>query len=234
MHDAEKRNAGKRAADLIRDGTVLGLGTGSTVLFAVERLKSRIADGLDLTAVPTSYQAAMRAREAGIRLTTLDEHPAIDATIDGADQVDCNLRLIKGRGAAHTREKCVAAASARLIIAVDPSKLVDELNAPVPLEVLPFAHRPVVARITAMGGYPLLREGVRKDGPVITDNGNFIVDAHFGPIPDPGSLEAALEAIPGVVAAGLFSGFTEKTTVIIGEADGSRSLGCSPDQENIR
>jgi ribose 5-phosphate isomerase A len=230
MQDVEKSNAGFRAADLIRDGTVMGLGTGSTVLFAVERLKSRISDGLDLMAVPTSYQAAMRAREAGIRLTTLDEHPAIDATIDGADQVDCQLRLIKGRGAAHTREKCVAAASARLIIAVDPTKLVDELKGPVPVEVLPFAHRMVSARITSMGGYPLLREGVRKDGPVITDNGNFIVDAHFGTIPDPVCLEAMLEAIPGVVACGLFSGFTGITTVVIGEAEGSRFLGCNPDR----
>ncbi|MDD1718570.1 MAG: ribose-5-phosphate isomerase RpiA [Methanoregulaceae archaeon] len=228
MQDAGKRDAGARAADLVRDGTVLGLGTGSTVFFAVERLRSRIAEGLDLVAVPTSYQAAMRAREAGIPLTTLDEHPEVDATIDGADQVDGCLRLIKGRGAAHTREKCVAAASARLFIAVDPSKMVGVLTGPIPVEVLPFACKPVMARIAGLGGEGVLREGLRKDGPVITDNGNFVLDARFGAISDPEHLEAAIEAIPGVVAAGLFTGFTERTTVLVGEKDGVRILGRQP------
>lgn len=224
MNEALKRNAGYRAADMVRDGSVLGLGTGSTVLFAIERLEARMAGGLEFVAVPTSYQAAMRGRERRIPLTTLDEYPSIDITIDGADQVDRNLRLIKGRGAAHTREKCVAAASAGLVIAVDPGKLVDQLNGPVPVEVLPFACRPVMERIAAMGGSALLREGVKKDGPVITDNGNFVVDASFGTIPDPAGLEASLEAIPGVVASGLFSSFCTRTTVVVGEAEGSRLL----------
>ncbi len=224
MSDAHKRNAGYRAADFVTDGIVLGLGTGSTVLFTIERLKSQISGGLDILAVPTSYQAAIRAREAGIRLTTLDEHPSIDIAIDGADQVDPQLRMIKGRGAAHAREKCVAFASKRLVIAIDPGKLVNQLDGVVPIEVLPFMYRPVMEKVLSMGGSAAIREGSGKDGPVVTDNGNFVIDAKFGPIPDPSGLEASLETIPGVVATGLFTGFCNRTTVVVGETGGSRLL----------
>ena len=171
---AAKRVAGYRAAGEVRDGMVVGLGTGSTVFFAMERLGERITEeGLSIAGVPTSYQAAMRARRYGLPLTDLDEHPELDLAIDGADQVDPRFRLIKGRGAALLREKCVCDAAREVLIVVDPSKMVETLNAGVPVEVLPFAAGTVFRRLEALGADAVLREGVRKDGPVITDNGNF-------------------------------------------------------------
>jgi ribose 5-phosphate isomerase A len=213
---AGKRAAGYRAADMVGDGMVIGLGTGSTVLFAMERLSERIRAGLVIRGVPTSYQTVLRAQEYGIPLTTLGEYPVPDCAIDGADQVDPELRLIKGRGAAHTREKCVAAAARQFIVVVDESKMTGQLDAPVPVEVLPFAARPVMMRLEEMGGSPVLRKGIRKDGPVITDNGNFVVDCSFGAITEPQGLEQALSCIPGVVESGLFTRFTKKTVVIAG------------------
>jgi ribose 5-phosphate isomerase A len=212
-----KRAAGYRAADMIRDGMVVGLGTGSTVYFTIERLSERIRDGLTITGIPTSFQTAQRAREAGIPLTTLDNKPVIDIAIDGADEVDPKFRLIKGRGAAHLREKCVAAAAQRFIVVVDEQKVVKKLGAAaVPVEVLPFAVTPVLDQLRHLGCVPTIREGVKKDGPVITDNGNFIVDCRFAKMKNPEKLEAALSAIPGVLESGLFCGFVKKTTVIVG------------------
>ena len=199
----------------------VGLGTGSTVFFAMERLGERIAgEGLSFTGIPTSYQAAIRARRYGIPLAGLDEYPELDVAIDGADQVDPALNLIKGRGAAHLREKCVCDAAREVIIVVDPSKTVDTLSAPVPVEVLPFALAGVSRRLSLLGAAPVLREGVKKDGPVVTDNGNFIVDCGFGTIADPGRLEAEIASIPGALECGLFTTYTEKITVIIGEEKG--------------
>lgn len=218
---ASKRNAGYRAAEEVEDGMVVGLGTGSTVFFAMERLGERMAgDRLSIVGVPTSYQAAIRARQYGIGLTSLDEHPELDIAIDGADQVDPALRLIKGRGAALLREKCVCDAAKKVLIVVDPTKMVDTLNAPVPVEVLPFALAPVSRRLAALGTDPVLREGVKKDGPVVTDNGNFILDCDFKAIADPGRLEAEMASIPGVLECGLFSAYGEKITVIVGEEKG--------------
>lgn len=212
-----KRAAGYRAADLIEDGMVVGLGTGSTVYFTIERLAERVKDGLAVTGIPTSFQTGRRAREAGIRLTTLDDNPVIDIAVDGADEVDPNLRLIKGRGAAHLREKCVAAAANHFIVVVDEQKMVKKLGAAaVPVEVLPFGITPVLGQLRGLGCEPVIREAVRKDGPVITDNGNFIVDCKFPVIDNPENLEADLAAIPGVMESGLFCGFVNKTTVIIG------------------
>jgi ribose 5-phosphate isomerase A len=224
MQDVEKRLAGIRAADMVEDGSIVGLGTGSTVFHAFGRLSERIGEGLEITGIPTSFQAAARARAAGIRLATLDDHPEVSITIDGADQVDCERRLIKGRGGALTREKCIAAASKRILIVVDPTKTVEQLEGMVPLEVIPFGLGPVVLRISEMGAYPLVREGSGKDGPVITDNGNMIVDAHFGRIEDPVCLEETLEKIAGVLACGLFTGFTGETTIIVGEKEGARVI----------
>lgn len=218
---ASKRNAGYRAAEEVEDGMVVGLGTGSTVFFAMERLGERIAkDGLSIAGVPTSYQAAIRARRYGIGLTSLDEHPELDIAIDGADQVDPALRLIKGRGAALLREKCVCDAAKKVLIVVDPTKMVETLDAPVPVEVLPFALAPVSRRLAALGADPVLREGVKKDGPVVTDNGNFILDCDFKAIADPGRLEAEISSIPGALECGLFSTYAEKITVIVGEEKG--------------
>ncbi|MEN6519494.1 MAG: ribose-5-phosphate isomerase RpiA [Methanospirillum sp.] len=220
--EVSKRAAGRAAAELVEDGMAVGLGTGSTVRFAMERLAERVRDGLSVVGVPTSHQTAARARALGIPLASLNDAPRLAVAIDGADQVDPALRLIKGRGAAQTREKAVAAAADRLVIVVDEPKLANPLSAPVPIEVLPFACAFAAARLAALGGSGTVREGVAKDGPVVTDNGGFVIDWSFGPIGDPEGLEHAIEAIPGVIAAGLFAGFAEKTVVIVGGDGGCR------------
>lgn len=223
--EESKRNAGYHAAGMVGDGMVVGLGTGSTVFFAMERLGERIAgEGLSIVGVPTSYQAAIRARRYGIALSSLDEHPVLDIAIDGADQVDPDLRLIKGRGAAHLREKCVCDAARKVVIVADQTKMVEALSAPVPVEVLPFALESVFRRLAALGASPILREGAKKDGPVITDNGNFIVDCDFGEIVEPESLETAIAAIPGALECGLFTAYKEKIWVIVGEEKGCRVI----------
>jgi ribose 5-phosphate isomerase A len=219
-----KREAGYYAAGMVEDGMVVGLGTGSTIAFAMERIAERIQEGLRIQGVPTSYQAEIRARDLAIPLTTLEDYPELDLAIDGADQVDSKLRLIKGRGAALTREKCVAAAAEELVIVVDESKITTILEAPVPVEVIPFALRPVMLGIRALGGDPVLRQGIRKDGPVITDNGNFVLDCSFGSIDNPDRLEGLLSLMPGVLSCGLFCAFVDKTTVVVGRSDGCREL----------
>lgn len=220
----EKRRAGNFAAELVEDDMVIGLGTGSTVFYAMVRLSERISEGLAVQGVPTSHQAAMRARNLQIPLTTLDDYPTLDLAIDGADQVDGSLRLLKGRGAALVREKCVAAAADELIIVVDPGKVTSILDAPVPVEVIPFALAPVRLAIKDIGGDPAIREGIKKDGPVITDNGNFIMDCNFGAIESPERLEALLSVMIGVLDCGLFCEFCEKTTIVVGETDGCRTI----------
>jgi ribose 5-phosphate isomerase A len=225
---AAKRAAGYEAAERVKDGMVIGLGTGSTVFYAMERLKERIGSGLTIAGVPTSFQTAMRARGYGIPLTALDATPVLDLAIDGADQVDPAFRLIKGRGAAHVREKVVAAAAKTFIVVVDESKMTDQLSASVPVEVIPFAAPTVLATLRSMGGIPAIREGTKKDGPVISDNGNIILDCDFGRIQNPENLERALRCIPGVVDCGLFTGMTGKTQVIVGSKRGCRIL-TSPD-----
>jgi ribose 5-phosphate isomerase A len=218
-----KRNAGYRAAEMVEDGMAVGLGTGSTVFFAMERLGERIVrDGLHIVGIPTSYQAAIRARQYGIPLSSLDEHPELDIAIDGADQVDPALNLIKGRGAAHLREKCVCDAARKVLIVVDPTKMVDTLDAPVPVEVLPFASAGVFRRLALLGAGPVLREGVKKDGPVVTDNGNLILDCDFGAIEKPRDLETEIATIPGALECGLFTAYGEKITIIVGEETGCR------------
>lgn len=220
-----KENAGCMAAEYIQDGMIVGLGTGSTVAFTMDKLALRIKEGLQITGVPTSIQTAMKARERGIPLASLDDVTRIDITIDGADQIDPELRLIKGRGAAQVRERCVADASDRLIIVADDSKLCDQLTGPVPVEVIPFALGHVVRRLEEFGGSVVVREGVKKDGPVLSDNGNIILDYHTGPIEDPLELESFLNNIPGVVGCGIMAEFSPMMTVIVGEADGCRILG---------
>lgn len=219
--DPGKRAAGRSAAEMVEDGMIVGLGTGSTVLFAMECLAERIDAGLSISGIPTSYQAEIRARTLGIPLTTLRDHPSPDIAIDGADLVDSRKRLIKGRGGALTREKCVAHAAGRLVIVVDQGKCAQELAGVVPVEVLPFAMFPVSRWVEDLGSRPVLREGSAKDGPVITDNGNFILDCTFPAIKDPENLEITLDATPGVISSGLFTRFTGKTEVIVGKADGS-------------
>jgi ribose 5-phosphate isomerase A len=213
-----KKEVALRSVEHVKDESIIGLGSGSTVSYAIRELSNRVRrEKLHILVVPTSYQASTLAIKNGISITTLDEHPALDLTIDGADQIDDKLSLIKGMGGALTREKIVASASKRLIIIADETKKVKvlgEKNHPVPLEVIPFASRSVMLKIKETGGIPALREGTGKVGPLITDNGNVIIDANFGPIHKPACLEGRLNNIPGVVETGLFVGMAD--TVYIG------------------
>lgn len=218
-----KKIAGYAAAKLIEDGNVIGLGTGSTTHYLIERLGQRIKDEkMDILGIPTSYQSFLLAKDSGITITTLEEH-SIDIAIDGADEVDKDFNLIKGGGAAHTLEKIVDESAERFVVIVDDSKLVDALGEfPVPLEVIPQACRTVSDHINDFNGIPFLRMAQRKDGPVITDNGNFVIDVKFERIDDPSSLEKELNAIPGVVENGIFAGIVNE--VIVGTPEGAKNL----------
>ncbi|MBS7624146.1 MAG: ribose 5-phosphate isomerase A [Candidatus Bathyarchaeia archaeon] len=205
-----KRRAAVEAVKNIRDNFIIGLGSGSTAAYAIEEIGRRIREeGLRVLGIPTSYQSLLLAAKFGVPTTTLYEHPIVDLTIDGADQIDSNLNLIKGGGGALTREKIIAAASKCLIIVADERKLTDRLGRGqlLPVEVLPFAKPFVEAKIREIGGKPHLRED-RRSVPFITENGNFILDVDFGVIDEPLDLERRLKMIPGVVETGLFIGMT--------------------------
>jgi ribose 5-phosphate isomerase A len=208
-----KQKAALEAVKHVKDGFIVGLGSGSTAAFAIEALGERIKkENFHIMGIPTSYQAFLLAVECGIPITTLDEHPEINVTIDGADQVTPELNLIKGMGAAMAREKIAAAASKFNIIIADQQKkvkLLGENNQVVPIEVLPFAISLVKRKIVAIGGKPIVREGKGKLGPVITDNGNAILDTYFGEIKNPAELEVKVKMIPGVVETGFFVGLTD-------------------------
>jgi len=210
--EAGKRRAGESAAELPSDGEVVGLGTGSTAAHAIRALGDRVDAGLDVRGIPTSFQARQLAQEAGIPLTTLEE-ATVDIAIDGADQVADSGALVKGGGGAHAREKFVDADADRFIVVADPSKLATSLDYPVPIEVLPDARRPVADAVRAAGGDPTLRAAERKDGPVVTDNGNLLLDCAFGAIAEPDALAATLSAVPGVVEHGLFVGLADELHV---------------------
>ncbi|MDP6929704.1 MAG: ribose-5-phosphate isomerase RpiA [Planctomycetota bacterium] len=214
-----KRAAGHAAAALVEPGMKLGLGTGSTVHFLIERLGERVRDeGLDFTGVPTSQGTVDDARSQGLQITSLDEVDELDLTIDGADEIDPSKNMIKGGGGALLREKIVAAASREVAIVVSANKLVDHLGAfPLPVEILPFGWRQVAEKIGAMGGPPSRRE---RDGePFFTDNGNFVLDCAFDIITAPKDLETAILQIPGVIECGLFIGMAN--SVFVGESDGT-------------
>ena len=218
-----KRLAGEAAAELVKSSMVVGLGTGSTVAWTIKRLGERVKEEcLDFLGIPTSFQAENLAIASGIKLTTLNSHPVLDLAIDGADQVDHNLYVIKGGGAAHTREKVVACSARRFVIVADESKYVQKLTWPVPVEVLPFTFRLVERRLRDLGGKPVLRLGKMKDGPVITDNGNFVMDVDFGVIEDPKGLAAKISPIPGVVEHGIFDNLDE---LYLARAGGVERIG---------
>ena len=202
--DDQKRRAGERAATEVEDGDVVGLGTGSTAAHAIRAIGEAVESGLDVRGVPTSFDARRRAREAGVPVRSLDEIDGIDLAIDGADRIDRDRAAIKGGGAAHAREKVVDAAADRFVVVADPSKVVDTLSHPIPLEVLPDALAAVERTVTALDGTPTLRRAEAKDGPVVTDNGNLILDCAFGPIDDPEGMARALSDVPGVLEHGLF------------------------------
>ncbi len=221
---ALKRDAAEAAAALVTDGMAVGLGTGSTAFFAIAKLIARMRDGLRITAVPTSERSAAQARDGGIPLVELDAGMTLDLTIDGADAVARgSLDLVKGLGGALLREKIVAAASAKLLIVVDGSKLVDRLgtNAPVPVEVVPFGWKRVAGQLAELGARPVLRVDA-AGAPFHTDGGNLILDCHMDAIDDPAALDARLQAIVGVVETGLFIGRT--TTVFVADPGGVRTL----------
>ncbi|EMA70493.1 ribose-5-phosphate isomerase RpiA [Halorubrum distributum] len=234
--DATKRRAGESAAAAVTDGDVVGLGTGSTAAHAIRRLGDRVDAGLDIRGVPTSFASRELAAEEGIPCLDLPEAvgpdgPGIDLAIDGADQVatgagaagaggeaDCDDpapggALIKGGGAAHAREKLVDAAADRFLVVADPSKESPRLDRPVPVEVLPAGRTAVAAAVREAGGEPTLRRAERKDGPVVTDNGNLVLDCAFGAIADPAALSATLSSIPGAVEHGLFVGLADEIHV---------------------
>jgi ribose 5-phosphate isomerase A len=211
--DSAKRNAAYAAVEHVKDGMIVGLGSGTTAAYAIIALgERRKHENLNILGVPSSYQAFALAVQVGIPLTTLEEHQILDVNIDGADQIDDQLNLIKGGGAALTREKIVAASARHNIFIADEKKHVKflgENGQSVPIEVVPFAIPLVRARIQKLGGSPLLRETKGKLGPVISDNGNAIMDATFGAINDSVLLEHKLKMIPGVVETGLFNGLTD-------------------------
>ena len=219
-----KQAAGEEAAKVVKDGQVVGLGTGSTVEWTIRALGRRVAEeGLDILGVPTSERSDKLAGTLQIPLTTLDEHPVIDVTIDGADEVDRDFDLVKGGGGALTREKIVAAASRYEVIVVDPSKLVDRLARafPLPVEVVPMAVPTVRAELETMGCEVSRRMSGTK--PFRTDNGMAILDARFpSGVQDKKQTEADIDLLPGVLENGLFLGLCHE--VVVGHPDGVRRL----------
>ncbi|MFC5133618.1 MULTISPECIES: ribose-5-phosphate isomerase RpiA [Haloferacaceae] len=222
--DAMKRRAGESAASTVDDGDVVGLGTGSTAAHAIRAIGERVDGGLDVRGVATSFASRELAIECGIHLVDLDEvtgpdSAGIDVAVDGADRV-ADGDLIKGGGGAHAREKLVDAAADRFLVVADPSKETAALDRPVPVEVLPSGRGVVADAVREAGGEASLRRAERKDGPVVTDNGNLLLDCAFGEIPDPGTLAAELADTPGVVEHGLFVGLADE--IHVGTAEGVR------------
>jgi len=211
-----KRLTGIKAADLIHSGMTVGIGTGSTVAFFIEELGRRMKQGLEIKATATSYQSRILCQQAGIPLVDASFLDKLDIAVDGADEIDPGLNAIKGGGAAHTMEKVIASMADRFILIADETKLVPRLltSFPLPVEVMPGALSLARKRIAALGGEANIRMAVRKDGPVISENGNFILDISFGSIPDDlKELDLLLKDIPGLVETGLFLGMAEMAII---------------------
>ncbi|MAS27227.1 MAG: ribose 5-phosphate isomerase A [Synechococcus sp. NAT40] len=226
-----KQAVATAAVDQIKDGMVLGLGSGSTAALMIQGLGAKLAAGelKDIVGVTTSFQGEVLAAELGIPLLSLNAVDRIDLAIDGADEVDAAFQLIKGGGACHVQEKLVACRADRFVVVVDSTKLVDRLNLDflLPVEVLPGAWRQVQAQLQAMGGNADLRMATRKAGPVVTDQGNLVLDVKFnGGIADPVGLERDLNNLPGVLENGLFVNLADEVLVgeINGDVAGVRSL----------
>ena len=221
MEDA-KRKAVFKAIQNIRSGWIIGLGSGSTTAYAVAEIARLVkVMRFELSVVPTSHQIENLAIAHGLRIRTLNEVHSVDYAIDGADQVEVDsLNVVKGGGGAMLREKIVDSAASKLVIVVDERKLTQHLGdgQSIPLEVLPFAYKSVQVKITNMGGRARLRESTEKAGPVVTDNGNFILDADFGRIDRPVQLDRRLKMLPGLLETGLFLKMTDY--VYVGRKDG--------------
>ncbi|MBF2058005.1 MAG: ribose-5-phosphate isomerase RpiA [Cyanobacterium sp. T60_A2020_053] len=214
-----KQEVGKAAAHRVKSNSVVGLGTGSTTAYAIQYIGERLASGEleNIIGIPTSFQAEVLAKKYNIPLATLDTITDIDIAIDGADEVDPQKNLIKGGGAAHTREKVVDSLAKEFIVVVDAGKLVEKLGSTflLPVEVIPMAVTPVMSKLEALGGKPELRMGIKKAGPVVTDQGNLVIDVKFDDISNPSALESTINNIPGVLENGLFVGVTD--VVLVGE-----------------
>ena len=220
LQDRMKQAVAEAAVEQIRDGMVLGLGSGSTAALMIQALgaKLRRGDLKDIVGVTTSFQGEVLAAELGIPLKSLNAIDRIDLAIDGADEVDPSFQLIKGGGACHVQEKLVARRADRFVVVVDSTKLVDTLNLGflLPVEVLPGAWRQVQGQLKEMGADAQLRMAVRKAGPVVTDQGNLVLDAKFaGGITNPSALEKEINNLPGVLENGLFVDITDQ--VLVGE-----------------
>jgi ribose 5-phosphate isomerase A len=213
IRDQEKQAAAREAVRLVEPGSIVGLGSGSTATYAIRFVAERVRQGLEITAIPTSLKTKQLAEQLGIPLTTLEEHPQIDIDIDGADEIDPHLNLIKGGGGALLREKIIASASKRFVVVAESAKQVPCLGKfPLPVEVIPFAQPIVKTRIEALGAKVSLRQ-YAYGNPYVTDEGHHILDCSFGRIEDPPALARRLREIPGVVEHGLFIGMAELALV---------------------
>ena len=220
--DTEKAAAARKSIEYVKDGMVVGLGSGSTATFAIKFLGEQVRDGLKIRGIPTSRASEELARSLNIPLTTFDEVGYTDVTIDGADEVAPGLALIKGGGGALLHEKIVAAASRRLVIVADEHKLVKLLGRfPLPVEVIPFAAAPIKKQLEEIGAHPVLRNA-QQGGPYITDEGNYIFDCHYGEIKDPAAVALAIKTMTGVVEHGLFLGLA--SVAIVAGPDGARVI----------
>jgi ribose 5-phosphate isomerase A len=220
LQNQMKQAVAAAATEQIESGMIVGLGSGSTAALMIQALGAKLRSGelRDITGVTTSFQGEVLAAELGIPLQSLNAVDRIDLAIDGADEVDPSFQLIKGGGACHVQEKLVAVRATRFVVVVDASKLVDTLNLGflLPVEVLPGAWRQVQGQLNEMGGEAVLRMAVKKAGPVVTDQGNLVLDAKFaGGISDPQGLEKAINNLPGVLENGLFVNLTDQ--VLVGE-----------------
>ena len=221
--DERRERGGRQAAEVVEDGMVVGLGTGSTTAWAIVELGSRVDDGLDIHGVATSLQSHELAKEAGVPLINLDEVSEIDVAIDGADRYSPeNPHVVKGGGASHAREKVVDTAADRLVIATDEEKATEPIEYPVPLSVLPDSRTLAMKWVREQGGSPEIRYAERKDGPLFTANGNLVIDCDFGPIEDPADRARKLSAIPGAQEHGLFVNMVDD--LYIGTSDGVETI----------
>ncbi|RZN61268.1 ribose-5-phosphate isomerase RpiA [Methanonatronarchaeum sp. AMET6-2] len=217
--DEGKRVVAGWAADLVEPGMVVGFGTGSTVAAFLREVADR---GLDVVGVSTSFETSLLARELGVPIRSIENVDGVDLAVDGADQVDGDLNLIKGGGAAHFREKVVGLLGSSFVVIVDETKVDPVLDLPVPVEVAPFAVDLVEREVVEMGGRPVVRSSEGKDGPLVTDNGNFVLDCDFGEIENPVGLGRRLGLLCGVVEHGLFCGLADR--VLVGSSEGVREL----------
>jgi ribose 5-phosphate isomerase A len=223
-----KKNAAFKAVEEnVKKDMILGIGSGSTVVYAVEAIAEKNQNNsLNLKCIPTSFQSRQLIVKNGLTLVSLDTYPDIDLDIDGADEIDKSLNLIKGGGGCLVQEKIVASSSKKLIIIADYTKkseyLGEHWKKGVPIEIIPLAHIPIMKRLNALGGTPVLRMALSKSGPVVSDNGNFIIDVDFGKIINPQELNLKLLQIPGVVDTGLFVSMASKA--YIGQKDGKVAI----------